>query len=257
MFAHEIVHCIRNQKIPGKQDQIELLKKYREHKCMRSREKLAVANIGFVAKLALQYRHPTISRDDILQKGMQGILHAMEIYDFRPEVSFLSYARYWAEAYIRAEIRDFGNFIRIPANKTRTLRDAYAKTAKPNEELTEEEQYLIGVNTPLVDLQGSINDDSNMSICETIADEQATITDSFDTNQKIKECIENNLSEIQKLVIKKLYGFDDDYKSTEPLNLKDVSVITGTSLERVRQIRDVAIRKLQTTKKAMEILEQV
>lgn len=261
MFHYEIVNAIRHKKVTCKHEQIELLTRYREKGCLKSREKLANANIGYVAQLALQYSHPSLDRNDILQTGMRGLLHAMETFDFRPEISFLSYARFWADAYIKAEMRDFGNFIRVPASQVSTLKSAQEKRRKGKEsEITDDEAHLLSITGHISGLDSPVGDSDSgvaLTIANVIADENSLINEDFENTEIIRKCVESKLTPIQQDVIKKFFGFDNDFKPISPMTLQQIGKSINLSLERVRQIKEIAIRILSVTPETKSLLLEI
>jgi RNA polymerase sigma-32 factor len=79
----------------------ELTRRYRETRDPEARRELCESNIAYVLKVAYRYARRRTPADELAQEGMLGLLRAIELYDPDRGVRFLTYARYWIEAFVR------------------------------------------------------------------------------------------------------------------------------------------------------------
>ena len=240
MFSRNIISLIKSTRCNA-EEQKALLARYRNDGCKKSKEKLTLANAGWIAKQAIKYKSTKIPLEDIFQCGVQGLLRAMEKYDFREGCSFLSYAREWVDAFIRAELRDNINLIRVPASQTKALRTAFKKD-QDGIPLTEDERALIGVCNGLVSFGG---EDEEASPSGTLASEATATTDDFDARRKISHAMRSEMSEAEMDVVGKFYGICASGKEIPPMTLREIARHRGVTEDRVRQIRDKGLAKLR------------
>jgi RNA polymerase primary sigma factor len=253
--AEEIQYYVRDiKKIPvithERQEEIFTLLK---EKTITKAEKdtlyneLIVGCLRFVISVAKTYQNQGMDLLDIISEGNIGLIKAAERFDPTCGVKFISYAVHWVRQTIFASLNENSRTIRLPSN---VIQDAQ-KQRKYN--INDEDQYLIsgmfsqegdGTNLPYcVGLFTEINEDGDQLI-DLIPNKNSenpeNILNSPEEIKKKVAILLSNLDEREKIIIEKYYGLT----GTES-NLEDLGEEFGCTKERIRQLRDKAIKKLR------------
>ncbi|MBF0432448.1 MAG: RNA polymerase sigma factor RpoD/SigA [Fibrobacteria bacterium] len=226
----------------SKKEEQELFKLYRQGNLV-ARKKLLISNMRFVLKVAKQYHVYTIPISDLVSEGAIGLARAIESFDHTRGWKFISYAVWWIKVYITRCINEHGTLIRLPANKKLKVQKALKEQAG-DEALSDEIQELIRLGERGISFDTHVSSDSDISFSEVIADDKSVQPDvitEIGAGKKFARELLNDLSKREAEVLKRFYGVD--YESTE--TLKSISESLGISKERVRQIRDKALRQLK------------
>lgn len=211
-----------------------------------ARQKLISANMRFVLKVALQYRGCPIPLPDLVNEGSMGLIRAIESFDYSRGLKFISYAVWWIKAYITRAINESGNLIRLPANQHLRVRKAL-KEKTNGQELSEDIRELIQLGERGVSFDQSLADDSKTTYSEVLADDNAQNPESETEIQGVESMTKEILSELphrESMVISGLYGINH----STPQTLREVGESLNISHERVRQLRDQALRRIRKTK---------
>ncbi|TCJ13413.1 RNA polymerase sigma factor RpoD/SigA [Flaviaesturariibacter flavus] len=231
----------------------------------RALERLTKANLRFVVSVAKQYQNQGLSLPDLINEGNLGLIKAAQRFDETKGFKFISYAVWWIRQSILQALAEQARIVRLPLNKVGlTARVAKAVTQLEQEyerEPTAEElaelldmeidevraslsmnSRHLSVDTPLSDGEdGTLLDVLENTNCES-TDRGVAYRESLRT--EIKRTLQT-LTERQKEVVIYFFGIG----IAEPLSLDDIGVRFNLTRERVRQIKDKAIAKLQSTHK--------
>jgi RNA polymerase primary sigma factor len=208
-----------------------------------AREKLVSANMRFVLKVALQYRGSTIPLQDLVSEGSMGLIRAIESFDYSRGLKFISYAVWWIKAYITRAINEQSGLIRLPANQHLRVKKA-VKDARCPEDLTDEIRGLIQLVEGGFSIDDPMGNEDGKSYCDIMADEKALSPEAETEIAKIELVAQELLCELPEReaeVIKGLFGIDHD----SPRNLREVGEALNISHERVRQLRDQALKRIR------------
>jgi RNA polymerase primary sigma factor len=208
-----------------------------------ARQKLISANMRFVLKVALQYRGCPIPLPDLVNEGSMGLIRAIESFDYSRGLKFISYAVWWIKAYITRAINESGNLIRLPANQHLRVRKAL-KEKSNGEDIAEDIRELIQLGESGVSFDQSLADDSKTTYSEVLADKNAQNPESETEIQGVESMtkeILNDLPHRESMVISGLYGINH----STPQTLREVGESLNISHERVRQLRDQALRRIR------------
>lgn len=221
-------------------------------------DRLVCSNLRFVVSVAKQYQHQGLSLGDLINEGNLGLMKAAERFDDTFGFKFISYAVWWIRQSIISAICDKGNIVRLPQSAT-SLNMRIGKAVQsfvhkhqrqPSaEELAEileieEEKVAAALSTQQksVSADAPLTDDSESTMADRMTDDGAAATDSGLDRESCSEDVKRVLSVLDergRTVIVSLYGIGCPEQSTD-----EVALAMGLSRERVRQIREGAIRIL-------------
>lgn len=209
----------------------------------RAKQKLVAANMRFVLKVAIQYRGCPIALPDLVSEGAMGLVRAIESFDFSRGLKFISYAVWWIKAYITRAINEQGNLIRLPANQHLRIRKALREQSR-GAELSEEIEALVQIGQGGVSFDSPLNDDARSCYADVLTDENSVSAEDqteIDDVEKMTQFLVKSLPKREASVISGIYGINQD----APLPLREVGDNLQISHERVRQLRDQALRRLR------------
>lgn len=169
--------------------------------------KLVNHNLKFVVSIAKKYRDRGVPFEDLISEGNMGLYHAAEKYDGRKETKFITYAVWWIKNSINEIIKDY---------------------ASNNE---------INVDDFIFDKKKSVEYHQEL-INEEFEEELNNIQSRNDSVEELLKC----LQERERKIVTMFFGL----KGTKEMNLDEIGQSMGLSMERVRQIKDVALIKLKS-----------
>lgn len=169
--------------------------------------KLVNHNLKFVVSIAKKYRDRGVPFEDLISEGNMGLYHAAEKYDGRRETKFITYAVWWIKNSINEIIKDY---------------------ASNNE---------INVDDFIFDKKKSIEYHQEL-INEEFEEELNNIQSRNDSVEELLKC----LQERERKIVTMFFGL----KGTKEMNLDEIGQSMSLSMERVRQIKDVALIKLKS-----------
>jgi RNA polymerase primary sigma factor len=210
-------------------------------------DELIVGNLRFVINVSKAYQNQGMDLLDIIAEGNIGLIKAAERFDPTSGFKFISYAVWWIKQTILASLNENCRTIRIPSN---LVQDAQKQKKV---EISEEDNFFInnvedetpiGVNLPYcIGLYKEINEDGDQLI-DVIPNREAESPDAIlNSPEEIKKKVSAMLSvldEREKIIIEKYYGLTGIES-----NLEDLGEEFGCTKERIRQLRDKAIKKLR------------
>lgn len=224
-------------------------------------EKLTKANLRFVVSVAKQYQNQGLSLSDLINEGNVGLMKAAKRFDETKGFKFISYAVWWIRQSILQAIVEYSRMVRLPLNKMTAynkVNAAWVTFVQKNErEPTHEElaeildvnpkdipnmlkggNRHISVDAPLSDDEGS----ATMVDMMTLGDEDSPDLKLMEESVR-KEVVDGLeiLSPREIQVISSYYGLDGN----KALNLEEIGDRYGLTRERVRQIKERAIRRMR------------
>lgn len=221
---------------------------------------LVTKNLRFVISVAKKYQNRGLALVDLIGEGNLGLLTAARKFDPDHGVKFISYAVWWIRQAILSAIARHGRAVRVPLNRTADLSRVIRATENLRQELgrepTAEEisaavalsvelvQALASLNTAEVRLDAPLTGDGERNVLERFmadgqADAEAQAMDQF-----LKEEIDAALATLtprDAKVLRLYFGLDGEKEHT----LEEIGMLFGITRERVRQLRDRALKKLR------------
>jgi RNA polymerase primary sigma factor len=233
--------------------------------CQKSLDRLTKANLRFVVSVAKQYQNQGLSLPDLINEGNLGLIKAAQRFDETKGFKFISYAVWWIRQSILQSLAEQARIVRLPLNKvglTSRIQKAFSQLEQeferePSvEELAEllnmeleEVTSSLGINARHVSMDTPLSEGEEGTLLDVLENPNAVKTDSeVEYNQSLSIEIDRSLrtlTERQKEVVCYFFGIGVDH----PLSLEDIGDKFNLTRERVRQIKDKAISKLQTGQK--------
>jgi RNA polymerase primary sigma factor len=209
----------------------------------REREKieseLLVGNLRFVITVAKQYQNQGLDLSDLIAEGNLGLMKAIKNFDWHKDLRFISYAVWWVKQSIIQSLNDNARTIRLPVNVVQDLHKAKKEIAITGKELETKFTSL----PSMIDLDMTINDEGD-TLVDLIANPDALAPDAgFNTKDMLKNkliSLLNVLDDREKVIIEDYFGL-----SGTPRTLEDIGGDFGLTKERVRQIKERALRRLR------------
>ena len=226
-------------------------------------EKLTKANLRFVVSVAKQYQNQGLSLPDLINEGNLGLIKAAEKFDETRGFKFISYAVWWIRQSILQAIAEQSRIVRLPLNQigsVNKINRLLNKFEQENErhpsiyEIAEKvdipEDKIIDamqMNKRQISVDAPLADSDNTSYIDILPNNLSTNTDNNLVLQSLRDeiaCALNALNEREKNVIEAYFGINQPECTLEEIGQK-----YGLTRERVRQIREKAIRKLRQNTK--------
>ncbi len=222
-------------------------------------EKLTRANLRFVVSVAKQYQNQGLSLPDLINEGNLGLMRAAEKFDETRGFKFISYAVWWIRQSILQALAEQSRIVRLPLNQVGSLNKinkAFSKFEQENERKPTTEELAKALDLP----EYKINDTLRVSGSHVSVDapfvqgEENSLLDVLENTdlpntdaQLIKESLAKEieralatLTERERDIVKLFFGI-----SCQEMTLEEIGDQFGLTRERVRQIKEKAIRRLR------------
>lgn len=253
----------KNSGIPINQDEVQIyLKELRRIKVMtpeRERElsakmqnpetldgeksrickELLEGNLRFVITVAKQYQGQGVDFSDLVAEGNIGLMKAINSFDWTKNLRFISYAVWWIRQSILQSLNEHSRTIRIPVNVIQDLYKEKKRTDKNGEKIDDRFANLPST----INLQTQINEDGD-TLIDLIVNKDSDMPDEvFNNDTQLKDglfSIMSVLDERERQIVEDYYGISGTART-----LEDIGSDFNLTKERVRQIKEKALRKLR------------
>lgn len=249
------------------EEEVELAQRIRKGD-RKALQRLTKANLRFVVSVAKQYQNQGLSLADLINEGNFGLIKAAEKFDETRGFKFISYAVWWIRQSILQAIAEQSRIIRLPLNQVSSvnkINKVLNKFEQENErrpsidEIAQDtdipEEKIIEafkVNTHHISVDAPFHDDDESSLLDVIPNDAIPSTDKSLVEESLRAEIGrvlDILEDREKKVIEAYFGINQ-----REMTLEEIGSKYGLTRERVRQIKEKAIRRLrqQTNSKILK-----
>mgnify|MGYP001024996204 CR=1 FL=1 len=202
-------------------------------------QELLQGNLRFVITVAKQYQNQGLPMSDLIAEGNLGLMKAIKNFDWTKKLRFISYAVWWIKQSIIQSLNENSRTIRLPVNVVQDLHRAKKEAQKTNKDLDDKFSRLPKV----IDLDMNINEEGDTLVdliqnMDAVQPDESFCTKSLLKNKMLE--IMNVLDEREKHIIQDYYGISGTART-----LEDIGTDFNLTKERVRQIKEKALRKLR------------
>ena len=247
---------------PG--EEIDLARKIKKGD-QNSLEKLTKANLRFVVSVAKSYQNQGLSLGDLINEGNLGLIKAAKRFDETRGFKFISYAVWWIRQSILQALAEQSRVVRLPLNRVgalnkigkafSNLEQAFEREPSANEIAEELEMTPFEVSDTLkisgrhISMDAPFSQGEDNRLLDVIQNEHQPSPDHQLMIESLKREIEralNTLTGREAEVVKLYFGLDREH----PLTLEEIGEKFNLTRERVRQIKEKAIRRLRHTSRS-------
>jgi RNA polymerase primary sigma factor len=252
-------------------EEVDLAVKIREGD-INAQNKLVNSNLRFVVSVAKMYQNQGLSLGDLINEGNIGLVKAAQRFDETRGFKFISYAVWWIRQGIMSAIADQSRVVRLPLNQVgnltrlgkayRNFEQEYER--KPSlEELagileitTEEVSQIIQISGRQVSVDAPLKngEEKNAKLIDILENETQAMPDRDLMSDSLKNEVEDILSTLDNReaeVLRLSFGIGSNHKAT----LEEIGLKFNLTRERIRQIREKALRKLRSSKRSIRLKE--
>jgi len=232
--------------------------------------KLVQSNLRFVVTVAKEYQYSNIPLEDLISEGNIGLIKAVDKFDETKKIRFISYAVWWIRQSIIQSIYENGSIVRLPVNRI-NINNKINKTKdilfkELNREPTSKEisdfsdvceiDIINSFNDCnfFVELENSCSEDSKSTFSDYLeGDEFNNIQKKINKDAASYEIntVLSGLNKRESKILKMYFGLE----TGQEMNLREIGEELDLTNERVRQIKDFALKKLRTYGKCYKLKE--
>ena len=240
------------------EEEVELAQQIRKGN-RQALEKLTRANLRFVVSVAKQYQNQGLSLPDLINEGNLGLIKAAEKFDETRGFKFISYAVWWIRQSILQALAEQSRIVRLPLNQVGSLNKiskAFSKFEQENERRPSAEELAEQLDLPVDKVVDSLKvsgrhisvdapfvDGEDNSLLDVLVNDDSPMADNTLVNESLSREIDralSTLSDREKEIIQMFFGI-----GMQEMTLEEIGDKFGLTRERVRQIKEKAIRRLK------------
>ncbi len=240
------------------EEEVELAQRIRKGD-QEALEKLTKANLRFVVSVAKQYQNQGLSLPDLINEGNLGLIKAAEKFDETRGFKFISYAVWWIRQSILQALAEQSRIVRLPLNQVGSLNKinkAFARFEQEHERTPSPEELASALDLPKekvtdtlrvsgrhVSVDAPFADGEDNSLLDVLVNTDSPNADRGLINESLGTEVERalaTLTEREKDIIKYFFGI-----GCSEMTLEEIGEKFGLTRERVRQIKEKAIRRLR------------
>jgi len=253
---------IGKEELVSAEEEVELAQRIRKGD-KKALERLTKANLRFVVSVAKQYQNQGLSLPDLINEGNVGLIKAAEKYDETRGFKFISYAVWWIRQSILQAIAEQSRIVRLPLNQLGSMSKInrmLTKFEQENERRPSADEISEAIDIPEDKVDEAINvsgrqvsvdapfvDGEDNSLLDVLVNSDAPMADS----QLVLESLQSEIKDALKMltlrernIVTAFYGIGQP-----EMTLEEIGTKFGLTRERVRQIKEKAIRRLRANTK--------
>lgn len=253
-YLQEIGH----EELLSVDEEVELAQKIRKGD-RRALERLTRANLRFVVSVAKQYQNQGLSLPDLINEGNVGLIKAAEKFDETRGFKFISYAVWWIRQSILQAIAEQSRIVRLPLNQVGSVNKINRELNKFEQEherrpsvdeiadridLPEDKiEEAMKVNNRHVSMDAPFVDGEDNSLLDVLADNDIPMADKALVQESLRKEIDRAielLNDREQKVVRAFFGI-----GSPEMTLEEIGEKYNLTRERVRQIKEKAIRRLR------------
>ena len=244
------------------EEEVELARKIKQGD-QRSLEKLTRANLRFVVSVAKQYQNQGLTLPDLINEGNLGLIKAAQKFDETRGFKFISYAVWWIRQSILQALAEQARIVRLPLNQVGSLNKinkAFSKLEQEFERQPSAEELAEALEVPEDKIKESLNvsgrhvsmdaplstSEDGGTLMDVMANADSPKADHALMAESLQKEIERSLSTLtdkEREIIRLFFGIGMNHG----LTLEEIGAKFNLTRERVRQIKEKAIRRLRHT----------
>ena len=240
------------------EEEVELAQRIRKGD-QKALEKLTRANLRFVVSVAKQYQNQGLSLPDLINEGNLGLIKAAEKFDETRGFKFISYAVWWIRQSILQALAEQARIVRLPLNQVGSLNKinkAYARFEQEHERRPSPEELAESLDLPAekvadtlrvsgrhISVDAPFVEGEDNSLLDVLPNDDSPVADRTLIDESLSTEIERalaTLTERERDIIKLFFGIN-----CQEMTLEEIGEKFGLTRERVRQIKEKAIRRLR------------
>ena len=235
-----------------------------------AKDKLVLANLRFVISVAKMFQNQGLPLGDLINEGNVGLIKAAKRFDETRGFKFISYAVWWIRQSIMSAVADQSRVVRLPLNRIgnltklhkayRDLEQEYERKpttdelAKILEMSSDDVAYILQISSRQVSMDAPLSnsDENNSTLMDVLHNEDQSMPDGDLINDSLKNDVANALFTLDKReaeIIRLSFGIGGDHSAT----LEEIGQRFNLTRERIRQIKEKALRKLRTSKRSNKL----
>ena len=249
---------ISHEGLVSVEEEIELARKIKKGD-VKALEKLTKANLRFVVSVAKQYQNQGLSLPDLINEGNLGLIKAAKKYDETRGFKFISYAVWWIRQSIMQAISEQSRIVRVPINQMGVMHkmrkvvqqfeqeyqrfpsiDEIAEQIDlPKEKIVE----IMSMITKKISMDAPISTNDDGNLLDVLPNKNSPSADEDLLEEGLKKEIERllvSLSEREQIILRGYFGINQ-----REMSLEEIGEQTGLTRERVRQLKEKAIKRLR------------
>ena len=230
-------------------------------------EKLTKANLRFVVSVSKQYQNQGLTLPDLINEGNLGLIKAAQRFDETRGFKFISYAVWWIRQSILQALAEQSRIVRLPLNKIGSINKinkAFAKLEQQFERSPTPSELAESLEMTLEEVQQSLanagrhisldaplgnDDDSSSNMYEVYSSDSNPMPDDNMLSNSLLMEIERSLHKLttrEADVVRLYFGLSGEH----PLTLEEIGGVFDLTRERVRQIKEKALRRMKHTSRS-------
>ena len=240
------------------EEEVELAQRIRKGD-QRALEKLTRANLRFVVSVAKQYQNQGLSLPDLINEGNLGLIKAAEKFDETRGFKFIYYAVWWIRQSILQALAEQSRIVRLPLNQVGSLNKinkAFSRFEQEHERRPSPEELAETLDLPAekvadtlrvsgrhISVDAPFVEGEDNSLLDVLVNDDSPVADKTLINESLSTEVERalaTLTERERDIIRLFFGIN-----CQEMTLEEIGEKFGLTRERVRQIKEKAIRRLR------------